>query len=120
VAALQVVLGAVTNGLFNPANSLAMIGMMPKEHRGFASAMNHVTFGVGNVLGIALGSFSMALAFEYHTGLAGVSPTTDMPEAFVAAFNATFLSAAVLSIGAVAASLARGTEKVQSVRFSLT
>jgi hypothetical protein len=108
LAALLLVLGAITNGLFNPANSVAMIGMMPKEHRGFASAMNHVTFGLGNVLGVALGSFSMALAFEYHTGLADVSPTTDMPAAFVGAFNATFLAAAAFSLGAVATSLARG------------
>ncbi|MGB7949638.1 MAG: MFS transporter, partial [Candidatus Binatia bacterium] len=71
LAALLIVLGAMTNGIFNPANSAAMIGMMPREHRGFASAMNHVTFGVGNVLGVALGSFLMAMAFERYTGLSG-------------------------------------------------
>jgi MFS family permease len=121
LAALLVVFGAMTNGLFNPANSVAMIGMMPKEHRGFASAMNHVTFGLGNVLGVAAGSFSMGLAFEYHTGLVGVSPTTDNPAGFVAAFNTTFLAAAALSVGAVVTSLARGGEKAESVRsFSLT
>jgi predicted MFS family arabinose efflux permease len=120
-AALLVVLSAITNGLFNPANSVAMIGMMPKEHRGFASAMNHVTFGLGNVLGVALGSFSMALGFEYQTGIAGVNPTTDMPAAFVGAFNKTFLAAAALSLGAVATSLARGAEKARNVgSFSLT
>lgn len=120
-AALLVVFGAITNGIFNPANSLAMIGMMPKEHRGFASAMNHVTFGIGNVLGVAVGSFSMAYAFEYHTGLVGVSPTTDNPAGFVAAFNTTFLAAAALSVGAMATSLARGGEKAENVRsFSLT
>jgi predicted MFS family arabinose efflux permease len=120
-AALLVVLSATTNGLFNPANSVAMIGMMPKEHRGFASAMNHVAFGLGNVLGVALGSYSMALGFEYQTGLAGVSPTTDMPAAFVGAFNTTFLAAAALSLGAVATSLARGSEKARKVKsFSLT
>jgi len=121
LAALLVVFGAITNGIFNPANSLAMIGMMPKEHRGFASAMNYVTFGIGNVLGVAVGSFSMAYAFEYHTGLVGVSPTTDNPAGFVAAFNTTFLAAAALSLAAVATSLARGGEKAESVRsFSLT
>jgi len=121
LAALLVVFGAITNGIFNPANSLAMIGMMPKEHRGFASAMNYVTFGIGNVLGVAVGSFSMAYAFEYHTGLVGVSPTTDNPAGFVAAFNTTFLAAAALSLAAVATSLARGREKAESVRsFSLT
>jgi hypothetical protein len=84
-----------------------MIGMMPKEHRGFASAMNHVTFGVGNVLGVALGSFLMAIGFEHYTGLAG-GPTTDNPGGFVAAFNTTFLGVAALSLVAVAASVARG------------
>jgi EmrB/QacA subfamily drug resistance transporter len=106
--ALLIVLSAITNGLFNPANSTAMIGMMPREHRGFASSMNHVTFGVGNVVGVALGSFVMAIAFEYYTGLAGASPTTDNPTGFVGALNTTFLAAAVLSLGAVAASVARG------------
>jgi MFS family permease len=106
--ALLIVLGAMTNGIFNPANSTAMIGMMPKEHRGFASAMNHVTFGVGNVLGVAIGGFLMALAFEHYTGLAGASPTTENPAGFVAAINTTFLAAAVLSVVAVASSIARG------------
>ena len=106
--ALLIILSAITNGLFNPANSTAMIGMMPREHRGFASSMNHVTFGVGNVVGVALGSFVMAIAFEYYTGLAGASPTTDNPTGFVGALNMTFLAATVLSIAAVAASAARG------------
>ena len=105
---LLIVLSAITNGIFNPANSTAMIGMMPREHRGFASSMNHVTFGVGNVLGVALGSFVMAIAFEHYTGLAGASPTTNNPNAFVGAVNVTFLAATGLSLGAVAASLARG------------
>ena len=65
----MIVVGAITNGIFNPANSTAMISMMPKEHRGFASAMNHVTFGFGNVLGVALGGLCMSLAFEYYTGI---------------------------------------------------
>ena len=43
--ATLIIVGAMTNGIFNPANSTAMISMMPREHRGFASAMNHVTFG---------------------------------------------------------------------------
>jgi EmrB/QacA subfamily drug resistance transporter len=99
--------GAITNGLFNPANSTAMIGMMPKQHRGFASAANHVAFGLGNVLGVAMGGFVMALAFEQSTGVVGLRPTTDIPMEFVSAFNVTFLAAAVLSCGAVATSLAR-------------
>jgi EmrB/QacA subfamily drug resistance transporter len=108
---LVIILGACTNGIFNPANSMAMIGMTGREHRGFASSVNHVTFGLGNILGVATGSTLMAVAFEHHTGLAGVNPSTDSPVAFVAAFNATFLAAAVLSVAAVMTSVARGNEK---------
>ena len=108
---LLIVLGACTNGMFNPANSMAMIGMMPREHRGFASSVNHVTFGLGNILGVAIGSTLMGAAFEHYTGLAGASLSTDNPAAFVAALNTTFLAAAVLSIGAVIASAARGNER---------
>ncbi|MGH7871158.1 MAG: MFS transporter, partial [Candidatus Binatia bacterium] len=64
---LLIIVGAATNGIFNPANSTAMIGMMAKEHRGFASAINHVTFGFGNVFGVALGGLCMSLAFEHYT-----------------------------------------------------
>ncbi len=77
--ALLIVLSAITNGVFNPANSTAMIAMMLRKHRGFASSMNSVTFGLGNVVGIALGGFLMAIAFEHYTGLTGAGPTTDNP-----------------------------------------
>jgi len=104
----MIALGAMTNGLFNPANSMAMITMMPGEHRGFASAVNHVSFGLGNVLGVALGGFLMTAAFEHHTGLSGVTPTTENPVGFVAALDTTFLAAAGLSLIAILTSAARG------------
>jgi EmrB/QacA subfamily drug resistance transporter len=88
--ALLIVVGAITNGIFNPANSTAMISMMPREHRGFASAVNHVTFGFGNVLGVALGGLSMSLAMEFHTGGKITSMTADNPASFVAGLNTTF------------------------------
>jgi len=106
--ALLIVVGAVTNGIFNPANSTAMISMMPREHRGFASAVNHVTFGLGNVLGVALGGFSMSLAFEHYTGVSTASLTTENPLGFVAALNTTFLAAVVLSVVALFTSAMRG------------
>lgn len=104
----MIALGAMTNGLFNPANSMAMITMMPGEHRGFAAAVNHVTFGLGNVLGVALGGFVMTAAFEHHTGLSGATPTTENPAGFVAALDTTFLAAAGLSLIAFLTSAARG------------
>jgi EmrB/QacA subfamily drug resistance transporter len=109
--AALIVVGAITNGIFNPANSTAMISMMPKEHRGFASAVNHVTFGLGNVLGVALGGLCMSLAFEHHTGVSAADLTTQNPRGFVAALNTTFLAAIVLSTIALFTSAMRGAEK---------
>ncbi len=106
----MIALGAITNGIFNPANSKAMISMMPKEHRGFATAINHVFFSMGNVLGVALGGFLMAAAFEAHTGLPGISLSTDHPVGFVAALNTTFLAAVVLSLLGLVTSLSRGSK----------
>jgi MFS family permease len=106
--ALVVIIGAATNGIFNPANSTAMIAMMPKEHRGFASAMNHVTFGFGSVFGVALGGLSMSLAFEQYTGVQTTSLTTANPLGFVSALNTTFFAAIGLTVIALFTSATRG------------
>ena len=108
---LLIVVGAITNGIFNPANSTAMISMMPREHRGFASAVNHVTFGFANVLGVALGGLSMSLAFEHYTRMPGTSLTTQNPTGFVAALNVTFLSAIIFSVVALMTSVLGGAKK---------
>jgi EmrB/QacA subfamily drug resistance transporter len=109
--AMLIVVGAITNGIFNPANSTAMISMMPKEHRGFASAMNHVTFGFGNVLGVALGGLSMSLAFEFHTGIKAATLTAENPAGFVAALNTTFMAAILICVLGIFTSALRGAEK---------
>jgi len=109
--AALIVVGAITNGIFNPANSTAMISMMPREHRGFASAVNHVTFGFGNVLGVALGGLSMSLAFERYTGMKTANLTTENPLGFVAALNTTFVAATCLSIIALFTSALGGSKK---------
>ena len=109
--ALLIIVGAITNGIFNPANSTAMISMMPREHRGFASAVNHVTFGFANVLGVALGGLSMSLAFEHYTGVPAANLTTQNPPGFVAALNITFLSAIVFSLIALFTSALGGSRK---------
>ncbi len=113
--ALLIVVGAITNGIFNPANSTAMISMMPREHRGFASAVNHVTFGFANVLGVALGGLSMSLAFERYTGVQAANLTTDNPMGFVAALNITFLCAIVFSVIALLTSALGGAAKTAAL-----
>ena len=88
-----------------------MISMMAKEHRGFASAINHVTFGFGNVFGVALGGLCMSLAFEHYTGVSAASLTTANPVGFVSALNTTFIAAIGLSIVALFTSALRGGDK---------
>jgi EmrB/QacA subfamily drug resistance transporter len=105
---MLIIIGAITNGIFNPANSTAMIAMMDREHRGFASAVNHVTFGLGNVFGVALGGLSMSLAFEHYTGAPATAITTANAPGFVAAMNITFLGALVLSLIGFATSIIGG------------
>jgi EmrB/QacA subfamily drug resistance transporter len=109
--AALVIIGAITNGIFNPANSTAMIAMMAKEHRGFASAINHVTFGFGNVFGVALGGLCMSLAFEHFTGVTTTALTTAHPLGFVAALNTTFVAAIGLTIVALFTSALRGGDE---------
>jgi MFS family permease len=99
-----IVIGAITNGIFNPANSTAMIAMTARAHRGFASSVNHVTFGLGNVFGVALGGFFMSLAFEHYTGAQTAVITTANPAVFVAAMNVTFLGAIFFCIVGLATS----------------
>jgi MFS family permease len=106
--AALIVIGAITNGIFNPANSTAMIAMMEREHRGFASAVNHVTFGLGNVFGVALGGLSMSLAFEHFTGAPTAAITTADAPGFVAAMNVTFLAALLFSLVGLATSIIGG------------
>src|SRR3546814_14504965 len=65
---------------------------------GFASAMNHVTFGFGNVFGVALGGLCMSLAFEHYTGVRAANMTTENPAGFVAPLNTTFMAAIGLTV----------------------
>jgi EmrB/QacA subfamily drug resistance transporter len=108
---LMIAFGGITNGIFNPANSVSMISLMPKEHRGFASSVNHVAFGLGGVLGVTLGGLIMSAAFEYHTGISGANPTTANPTAFVAALNTTLLIGMGASAVAVFTSAMRGEKR---------
>jgi hypothetical protein len=53
----------------------------------------------------------MTAAFEHHTGLSGVSPTTANPVAFVAALNTTLLAGMGASAIAFITSAMRGEKR---------
>ncbi len=105
---LVIACSGVTNGIFNPANSSDMIGAMPKEHRGFASSVNYVAFGMGNVFGVGLAGVMMSFAYTRYTGVPGASPSTANPAAFVAALNLTLLAGLAASAVALFTSAMRG------------
>ncbi len=105
-------LGGAGFGLFSSSNHAAMIGSVPKEHRGVASGTVQMMFALGSTLGISLGSFLMTEAFRSSTGLNTATPTPSNPTAFVAALNYTFLGVAGIGLVAMFASFMRG-EKVE-------
>ena len=105
---LMLALSGIANGLFNTANSVGIINSVPKEHMGFASGTLILMFGLGNVSGIAMGSFLMTTAMELHGGVRDTITTTGDPYAFVAALKITFLAAMGVSLVAILTSLVRG------------
>jgi EmrB/QacA subfamily drug resistance transporter len=94
---------------FYPANHLAMIGSVPKEHRGMATGTIFMTFGLGSALGISLGSFLMTTAFRLYSGDFGATPSPEDPTSFVAAVNATFGGIFAASLVGLVSSALRGS-----------
>lgn len=107
---IMLALSGVANGLFNTANSVGIINSVPREERGFASGTLHLMFGIGNVSGIALGSFLMTAAMTLHAGAEAHSTGTEDPAGFVAALNTTFLVATAISGAGLATSIIRGAK----------
>ena len=104
--------GAAT-GFFNSANQAAIIGSVPKEHRGFASGIVRVGFDLGHMLGVSLGGLLLTLAFEYFSGISGQVASAKNPLAFVSSMNVSFWGVAALSGVAMMISLTRGTGTIR-------
>ena len=108
IPALMLGFSGLGSGLFNAPNHGAMIGSVPKDYRGFANGAIQVCFNLGNMLGIALGTLLMTLAFQYYTGRPASEVTTDDPVAFVWSLNKTFMVGLIIVSTAMATSLLRG------------
>ena len=115
---VMLALGGLGTGFFYPPNHTAMISSVPQEHRGVASGSLYMMFGLGNILGITLGSFFMTASFRFHSGLPGASATTAEPSAFVAALNTTFLAAVAFSLIAAFCSLSSGNKATEAAAIS--
>lgn len=105
---LMLCIAGVGDGLFSAPNHAAMISAVPKEHRGVATGALQMMFGLGNVLGVSLGSFVITQGFRFYTGDALATPTPANPMAFVAALNATFAVISIINLAATFFSLLRG------------
>jgi fucose permease len=99
-------------GFFNTANQTGLIASVPREYRGFATGMVQMVFGLGSLLGTSLGSLLLTVAFRYATGLPDATPSAENPTPFVFAMNATYAVCVLLTVGALVASLMRGSAKI--------
>jgi MFS family permease len=95
-------------GFFNPSNQMALIGAVPRAYRGFATGMVQMVFGLGALLGTALGSALLTMMFRYATGLRDATPDPRHAGPFVFAMNAAFAVCLGLTAIALVASLLRG------------
>lgn len=103
-------LAGLGNAFFLTPNHTAMIGSVPKEHRGFATGSLHLTFSLGTILGVSLGTFLMTALFRFYAGNPEAVPTPLHPVAFVSALNMVFGMAVVLCLAALVASAMRGSK----------
>lgn len=107
---LMLAFTGIGSGFFSSPNQAALLGSVPREHKGFATGMLHTLFGLGNLVGISLGGVLLALAFQYSSGAPGATLNPQNASAF--AFSlVNFFVAALLGLVALVASLTRGTTK---------
>lgn len=107
-------LTGLATAFFNSANQAAIIGSVPKNHRGVATGMVHTAFELGHMLGVSVGALLLALAFEYYSGVAGATPSVETPSAFVSSMNASYIAATALTLVALTTSVLRGSGKIQA------
>jgi MFS family permease len=118
LSVLMMVLFGVGAGFFNTPNQTAIVGSVPREYRGFATGMVQTLFGIGSLLGISLGGLLLTLAFRHYSGLADARASAEVPGAFVAAINVTFVACLALTALALATSVLRGGARIEAAALS--
>ena len=102
----------IGTGFFNTANQTALIASVPREHRGFATGMVGMVFGLGSLLGTSLGSVLLTVMFRYTTGVPDATPSAQEPASFVFAMNAVHAVCLATTLVALVTSLMRGGARV--------
>lgn len=115
---LILAVGGLGLALFYPQNHATMIGSVPREHRGVATGALFMTFGLGNAIGISMGSFLLTLFFRLLSAERAATPTPEMAEAFVGALRYTFAGITAIALCAMISSSLRerGAQRPASPR----
>jgi len=98
-------LSGIAGAFFNTPVQAAIMGAVPREHRGFAAGIIHTVFGLGHTLGISAGKFLLTVAFQSYSGIPGAAPTPANPPAFVFAMSFTFMAGIAASLVALLTAL---------------
>jgi MFS family permease len=108
---LLLILAGLGIGLFSSPNISSVMGAVPPQRRGVASAIRATLFNTGNVISIALVAYIITTAIPYQVvsgiitgGYTSLTPSESM--GFIIGIGRTFLVAAAITLlGAFASSL---------------
>ena len=102
-------------GLFSSPNISSVMGSVPPQRRGVASAVRATVFNTGNVVSIGLVAYIITTAIPYRvvSGIITGGYTTLTPSdsiGFVTGVGRAFIVAAIITLGGMFASSLRGPE----------
>ena len=102
-------------GLFSSPNISSVMGSVPAQRRGVASAVRATVFNTGNVISLGLVAYIITTVIPYQVVsgiLTGGYTTLTSSESmeFVTGIGRTFIVAAVISLAGMFASSLRGSE----------
>lgn len=108
--AVRVLVPGIGMGLFQPPNSSAIMGAVPRDRLGIASGMVATARNVGMVLGVGMAGLMLSVREPVYKSrlLASLPPDLAAKEAFLQAAHDALIVAVVICALAALASLVRG------------
>jgi len=108
--AVRVLIPGIGQGLFQPPNSSAIVGAVPRDRLGIASGMVATARNVGMVLGVGLAGLMLSVREPLYLEQfqATLPPGLASKEAFLHASHDAFIVAAVICALSALVSLVRG------------
>lgn len=115
IAELLLVVIGLGIGLFSSPNISSVMGSVPPQRRGVASAIRATVFNTGNVVSIGLVAYIITTAIPYQivSGIitGGYTTLTASESAgFVTGMSRAFIVAAIITLAGMFASSLRGAE----------